>query len=76
MKTLVLKYPEIRSYVSTIPWSYKKKIVNRPVLYTRHYGKFCFNPSLFASLDFFKYETIFLNLISKLYKKVYLDWTE
>ena len=33
-KTLVLKYPEIRSYVSTIPWSYKKKIVNRPVLYT------------------------------------------
>ena len=37
-KLLVLKYPEIRSYVSTIPWSYKKKIVNRPVLYTRHYG--------------------------------------
>ena len=37
-KTLVLKYPEIRSYVSTIPWSYKKNIVNRPVLYTRHYG--------------------------------------
>ena len=28
-KTLVLKYPEIRSYVSTIPWSNKKKIVNR-----------------------------------------------
>ena len=37
-KTLVLKYPEIRSYVSTIPWSYKKKILNRPVLYTSHYG--------------------------------------
>ena len=37
-KTLFLKYPEIRSYVSTIPLSYKKKIVNRPVLYTRHYG--------------------------------------
>ena len=37
-KTLALKYPKIGSYVSTIPWSYKKKIVNRPVLYTRHYG--------------------------------------
>ena len=38
-KTLVLKYPQIRSYVSTIPWSTKKKIVsNKPVLYTRHYG--------------------------------------
>ena len=37
-KTLVLKYAEFRSYVSTIPWSYKKKIVNRPALYTRHYG--------------------------------------
>ena len=32
-KNLFLKYPEIWSYVSTIPWSYKKKIVNRPVLY-------------------------------------------
>ena len=37
VKNLVLKYPEIRSNVSTIPWCYKKKIVNRPILYTRHY---------------------------------------
>ena len=37
-KNLVKKYPEIRSYVSKIPWSYKKNIVNRPVLYTRHFG--------------------------------------
>ena len=43
-ENLVLKYPKIRSYVSTIRWSYKKKIVNRAILYTRHYG-ICLNDS-------------------------------
>ena len=32
-KNLVLKYSEIRYNVSTIPWSYKKKIVNYQARY-------------------------------------------